>query len=79
MAYRLKEEIRPATLAFGTLTDGFLPFEVPADRCDGAEAETTSAAHTIKLASVVMKAVQVCVLPCVKGLITPTNGCQCMQ
>ena len=26
---RLPDAVRPATLAFGTLADGFLPFDVP--------------------------------------------------
>ena len=49
MAYAcsLPERIRPAFCAFGGVTDGFLPFELPSGE-----------SFELELASVVMKAVQ---------------------
>ena len=46
MPCRLPERIRPNVLAFGGLADGYLPFKVGGNT------------HEIKLASIVMKAVQ---------------------
>ena len=50
-ADRLPARIRPAILAFGGVADGFIPFE-GRDK-QGHEVQ-------LKLASIVMKAVQVC-------------------
>lgn len=49
-ADRLPERVRPNVLAFGGVADGFIPFE--AKDKGGQEVE-------LKLASIVMKAVQV--------------------
>ena len=54
-ADRLPERIRPNILAFGGVADGFVPFE--ARDKQGQEVQ-------LKLASIVMKAVQVCGFPC---------------
>ena len=49
MAGSLPERVRPAICAFGGLADGFLPFDVGGGRTE-----------QLRLASVVMKAVQAC-------------------
>ena len=48
----LPEHVRPAICAFGGLADGFLPFDVGGGRTE-----------QLRLASVVMKAVQACPCP----------------
>lgn len=66
----LPERIRPSMLAFGTMADGFLPFPpsphahvTPAAQSGAASTSNASkpgskATHEIKMASLVMKAVQ---------------------
>ena len=45
----MPDRVRPTVLAFGGVADGFVPFDTGAD----------GTKHELKLASIVMKAVQV--------------------
>lgn len=54
----LPERIRPSVLAFGGVADGFVPFD--AHTLDGQAGESQEV--ELQMASIVMKAVQVCKL-----------------
>lgn len=57
---RLPERVKPSAVGFGTLADGFVPFEAP----DGTEVN-------VKMSSIVMKAVQASV----RGMEKPVQRC----
>lgn len=54
-AAALPERIRPSWLGFGSLADGFLPFDLRQDADDNRGGGAAAAAASIRMASLVMK------------------------